>query len=372
MPDPPKTSPESDAAARRRRLSSGGGRDARGRAPPPAAIWGAALLAAAFAGGGAEAQKAPPQAPPQATPEATPAPPDAVSIPTGLDFGLTSYFDAFGRTTPGLVLQGYLHHESLNEITGPDGRPAPGFRAPRIDVDVLLMQLLWIAREFRSGAIGLDLMQPIVNLNANFATPGAVLRDNGLGFGDTAFGPFYQSKPVVSGGRAIFDWRVEVEAIAPSGDFNSSKDLNQSAGFWSINPYLAVSYLPTPKLEVSARANYLYNLATTRAPNPAPLPGLPFLNGQAGQAVYLDFDASYQAAPGFSLGMSGYYLSQVSEDKYDGVNVPNSKKQALYIGPGFHWEASKDNILNANVHLPVENRNLPQGPKLSLQYIHSF
>jgi hypothetical protein len=235
-----------------------------------------------------------------------------------------------------------------------------------------VVQLNYVAREFQSGAIGLDFLQPIVDLNAKFGTPGTVLRDNGLGFGDTMLGPFYQSKPVMSGGRAIFNWRVEITAIGPSGAFNASKDLNQGAGFWSLNPYLAASYLPTPKLEVTTRTNYLYNFTTTRASNPAPSPGLLFRNGQAGQAVWANFAASYEAAPGFSLGASGYYLAQLSEDKFDGLNVPNSRKEELYIGPGFHWAASRDDVLNANGYMPVESRNRPQGPKLSLQYIHSF
>jgi hypothetical protein len=209
-------------------------------------------------------------------------------------------------------------------------------------------------------------------MDSSFETPGVVLRDNGLGFGDTYVGAFYQSKPIVSGGRQVLSWRAELDAIAPTGSFNSKKDLNQGAGFWSLNPYVTTTYLPTPRIEISSRLSYLYNFATSRAPNPPPFPDLPFRSGQAGQVVWLNFAASYELISGFSLGTSGYWLTQITEDRYDGVEVPDSRAAELYVGPGFHWAASKTQVLNANAYLPVSSRNLFQGPQVSLEYVHAF
>lgn len=303
----------------------------------------------------------------------TPAPPDVVRVPTGLNFGFTTYYDAFGATDRGAVtLIGYGRHQWADEITGPDGRASPQFRAPRIDVDVAIVQVVYVAHELSSGAIGLNVVQPVVNLDARFETPGVVLHDNGLGLGDTTFGVLYQSKPITSGKRPVFAWRAEMDVVAPSGSFNSTKDLNQGSGYWSLNPFVAVTYVPTPKLEVSSRANYLYGFATSRAPNPAPFSALPFRNGQAGQLFWLNFDASYEVAPGFSLGTSGYYETQLTDDRYDGLDVPHSRAEALYLGPGFHWAASKTDILNANFYFPLSSRNLAQGREITLQYIRPF
>jgi hypothetical protein len=324
-----------------------------------AAACSAALLAAVLAGA-AGAQSV------------TLARPDDVRIPKGLNLGETSFYDGLVDTTPGFTLIPYASHQALDEITGPDGRPSPAFNHPKIDVDVVVIQVVYVAREFDHGCVGLTVVQPFIHFDSKFGTPGAALRDNGLGPGDTVIGPFYQSKPVLSGGRPVFYFRAEMDAIVPSGSFDSGKDLNQGSGYASLNPYISFSWLPTPGLEVSGRALYLYNFATSRAPNPASLPGLPFREGQAGQAAWLNFDASYQVAPGVSVGANGYWLTQLTDDRFDGLDVPNSKAEELYIGPGVHWVVSKTNILNFNLYVPASSRNLPQGPKVNVQYIHPF
>lgn len=330
---------------------------------PTAALCFAALCCAILAGmvaGGAAAQ-APASAPP-----------DAVRIPKGLNLGETSFYDAVVDTTPGLTLIAYASHQALDEITGPDGRAVPGFNHPRVDTDVAVIQLVYVAHEFDSGCLGLNLLQPLVGFGSNFGTPGAVLTGSGLGAGDTIIGAFYQSKPVKAGDRAIFYFRAEMDGIAPSGGFDTRRDLNQGSGYGSLNPYFSFTWLPRPGLEISGRANYLYNFATNRAANPPPFPALPFRTGQAGQAAWLNFDASYALAPRFSLGANGYWLTQLTDDRFDGLDVPRSRAQALYIGPGVHWVVTKSNFLNVNFYAPVASRNLPEGPKFNFQYIHPF
>jgi Putative MetA-pathway of phenol degradation len=107
-----------------------------------------------------------------------------------------------------------------------------------------------------------------------------VLRDNGFNMGDLTFGPFYQAKPVMVGGRQVLSWRAEIDFIAPTGGFDPTRDINQSSGFWSINPYISVTVLPLPKWEISARFNYIYNFSTSRGADPPVIPGFTFRNGQ--------------------------------------------------------------------------------------------
>ena len=41
--------------------------------------------------------------------------------------------------------------------------------------------------------------------------------ENGFNIGDLTFGPFYQAKPVMVGGRQVLSWRAEIDFIAPTG-----------------------------------------------------------------------------------------------------------------------------------------------------------
>jgi hypothetical protein len=199
-----------------------------------------------------------------------------------------------------------------------------------------------------------------------------VLHDNGLGFGDTTIGPLYQSKPIMRHGRPVFSYRLEFDVNVPTGSFNSQKNINQGNGYWAINPYAAMTWLPTPKLEFSTRLHYLYNFATDRAPDPAPVPGFLFRNGQAGQVAWANFDGSYKVAEKLSIGVNGYYLKQFTDDQVNGVYVPDSKKEELYIGPGAHIEINRRNLVNVNFYLPVETEGLPTGPQFNAMYIHPF
>jgi hypothetical protein len=44
----------------------------------------------------------------------------------------------------------------------------------------------------------------------------------------------------------------------------------------------------------------------------------------------------------FRIGINGYYLRQVSETEYDGVDQIGSKEKVLAIGPGMLYSFNKD------------------------------
>ncbi|KAL6954008.1 hypothetical protein U1Q18_052356, partial [Sarracenia purpurea var. burkii] len=96
---------------------------------------------------------------------------------------------------------------------------------------------------------------------------------HGTALGDVTFGPYVQFRPVMQGRRPVASIRLAVNAIAPTGGFDRSRDLNQGSGYWSINPYVAWTVLPAPGWEVSGRTQFLHNFRTSRIANPPPIPG---------------------------------------------------------------------------------------------------
>ena len=298
-------------------------------------------------------------------------PPDVVKLPAGLDLGSTSFYDGFGRVDPGWVFMAYGRANVSNSIKDSNGQSSSLFVNPSIDAISNVYQLIYVTPiTLGAGSLGVNALLPVAGFRSHFDPGGGMLRDNGVDIGDLTFGPFYQSKPIMVGDRPFFSWRAELDFIAPIGGFDSTRDINQSSGFWSINPFVAVTALPLPKWEISARFYYIYNMETTRGANPPVNAGFAFQNGQAGQATWVNFASSYEIATGIRPGVNGYWLQQVTDDRTNGQNVIGSRVEELYLGPGLSWVIDEKNTLNFNVYLPVSVKNAPAGPQFNVYYIH--
>jgi hypothetical protein len=300
-------------------------------------------------------------------------PPDVVKLPTGIDLGSSSFYDGFGRTDPGWAFLNYFRWNDFTSIKDSNGRNSPLFVDPHIDVISTVFHTVYVPPiQPPNGAISFEALLPIVDFQSHFNPPGVVLHDNGLNIGDTTFGVLYQSKPITLGSQSVLSWRVDLDFIAPTGGFDSDKDINQSSGFWSVSPYLAVTLLPLPKWEISARFNYIYNLPTSRGSNPPQIAGFEFRNGQAGQAGWINFATSFEVVEGLRPGLNGFYLQQFTNDSTNGINLPGTRVEELYLGPGLSWEIDQKNTLNFNFYLPIYVRNTPAGAQFNIQYIHQF
>jgi hypothetical protein len=301
--------------------------------------------------------------------------PDIVSPPKGLNLGSTSFFDGFGRTTEGWTWLQYGRYEDLNRITGPDGHNSPYFQGTHIEVFAALTQFSYYTgwHPFGGDNIGFSAAMPLINVNAHFSDASPVkLGSNGFGNGDIVWGPIYQSRPYEADGRPVFSWRFQLIILSPIGKFNTRDGINQGAGMWAINPYIAATFLPTSRIEISTRFNYQYNLKTSNFADPPPIPGIIYTSGQAGQIIYDNFDMSYQITEKIHLGFNGYVLDELTPDKTNDRIVSRSRISEVEIGPGGRYVFDTSTALNVNVYLPVESCNGSPGPKINFQFVHRF
>lgn len=304
---------------------------------------------------------------------AAPPPPQTIAPPKGLNLGSTSFFDGFGRESPGWTIIEYDRDEDLNSINGPGGAPNPYFRGTRIDVAVALTQVIYTtAWQPPDGHFAFSAALPVVDFMRSSFSPSSPVKlaNNGLGVGDLVWGPIYQSKVWTKNGHPHFVWRAQLIISTPTGTVERSKDINQGAGYWAINPYVTFTYFPTDKLEFSNRFNYQYNFMGTRFSNPPPIPGMNYQNGQAGQIIYDNFAASYSVAKNLDLGVDGYALQQLTRDRTNGVAVPHSLEEEVYVGPGLHVRFDDANSVNLNSYLKVVSKGAVSGLQLNMQFIH--
>ncbi|WIX33559.1 transporter [Salinicola sp. JS01] len=300
--------------------------------------------------------------------------PQTVQLRAGMNTGGTSFMDGFGRLGQGWTYIQYARLSHLDAIKDANGDDSPAFRDPKIDSTALITQFAYTSPyRLWGGWLGFNTLVPLVNLHASFADDSpATLRDNGFGLGDITFGPYLQMAPIIRQGRPVFSQRFEFDVIAPVGKFDRDRALNPGDGYWSILPNWAITVLPTPAWEISARFNYLYNFETDRAGAPPAIPGFEFDNGQAGDAAWVNLASSYAVNDKLRLGINGFYLRQLSDNRTNGERVADSRQTLLYLGPGGAYRFDADNLLNVNLYFPLKVENAAAGNSLNLQFVHSF
>ncbi len=288
--------------------------------------------------------------------------------PAGINLGGSSFMDGFGRTDPGFVYQQYFQIEHYSAINNQNGQGVSMFQGTDINSVVSLNQFIYVSPlHLFGGALGVDALLPIVDLDAAFAptSPAKLTANHGLALGDLTWGPFLQMPPVIADGRPIFAQRLEFDVISPVGAYNRADDINPSSGFWSLNPFWAVTFLPTPNIEFSTRLNYLHNFQ-----NSDPAGGAaPF---RAGDAAWANFTASYKVLPSLNLGVNGYYFQQIQNDTVNGQMNPKSETTNISLGPGLMYQPDQQNTFFVNAYLPVIERNTTQGFHLVFRWIHVF
>jgi hypothetical protein len=286
------------------------------------------------------------------------APPTTVAPPKSINLGSTSFFDAFGRTVEGFTWLQYGRFEDLTHITDYKGNDSTSFKNPRISVFVSQTQISYTSpwHPFGGDGVGVAALASISDFSSHFdATSPVKLTNHPFGFGDLNIGPFYQSRFFMDNGRPFLAFRTQFSVIAPTGDVDTTKNINQGTGFWGVNPYLSVTYVPVPKIEFSTRINYQYNFQTSTLENPPPIPHLVYHNGQAGDIMFGNLDASYAITDNAFLGINGFALAQLSPNRTNGQNVPHSLETLVYLGPGGRYVFNPDNALNVNLY-PVHAR----------------
>jgi hypothetical protein len=269
----------------------------------------------------------------------------AEDLPT-VNLGLTSFLDGALPAGPGFYYQNYLEYYTTGRFQDGDGHRLP---LPRQDLNVVadISQLTYYSRRtFGPGRLGWDLVAPAVaSVQIKDGLGGKALNAH-TGLGDILFGPLYQFDPV----KGPFGWTwlqsLEFDVLAPTGAYDRSKVINPGDNAWALDPFYAVTALPTAKLSLSARFHYLYNFTNTD-------PDLSFGAGvrrvQAGQAIHVNFAAAYAITPQLSLGLNGYYLRQITDTDINGSASPGRREEVLGLGPGLMYAFGPE-------HLPVFQR----------------
>jgi hypothetical protein len=205
------------------------------------------------------------------------------------------------------------------------------------------------------GYWGGEVLVPVVY--ASVTTPVGSGRIGGVG--DVTFSPVvWQAPETTVLGRPFFQF-VDLDVVAPTGEYKSSALVTAGSNVWSFNPFYSFTWLLTDRFETSWRLHYLWNSA-----NNSPGPGYGASSIQPGQAVHFNGAASFAIVPWLRAGVAGYFLRQLTDSRANGVPVPGSLEQVVAIGPGLLASARPIRfVLNGYTEFAAENRS--EGLRLS-------
>jgi hypothetical protein len=201
---------------------------------------------------------------------------------------------------------------------------------------------------------------PFANIDAHFDvhTPGGEVHKSGqaTGFTDISVAP------------AMLGWHlgsvhhvVGVEFFLPTGSYDKNRLVNPGRHYYAIEPTWGITWLPTPDIELSTRALYLFNM-TNKA-----------TEYRSGQELIFDYNAALHLGRGFQIGVNGYFYRQMTNDVQNGsvVNGNGNRGQALAVGPciGYAWRGF---AVQVKYQREMLVRNRPQGNRFWVQAFMPF
>jgi anthranilate 1,2-dioxygenase (deaminating, decarboxylating) large subunit len=282
-----------------------------------------------------------------------------------VNLGFTSFLDGAPPAGPGLYLSEYLQYYTANQINDDSGKKIGPFKG--VDVWVLMNQLIYQSDQpvFFGGKWGLNVMLPIVSIDAD------VLTDSGTGLGDLLIGPYIQWDPIMGANGPLMVNRIELQTILPTGEYDSDNLLNAGSNHYSFNPYWASTVFLGPKATVSWRLHYLWNGKNDDFSFGGALPK--DVDLEPGDAVHANFAAAYEVLPKqLRLGINGYWFDQISDTKVDGNKDKSLEEKVVAIGPGAVWHFSQDTHLFANVYFETDAESRPEGERYNIRFVHHF
>jgi hypothetical protein len=268
-----------------------------------------------------------------------------------VNLGDTSFLD--GVAGPGFVVEQIGDGAHDGRIVDSTGKTVPG--SSSVNSISGLTHIAWLAHQrILGGWYGMEVVGSAAHVNA-----GAQGQQGG--FGDLTVAPFILqwSEHRVFG--MPIDQRFVADLGLPVGQYSRASNVTLSSNTFNVHPYYSITAFPAKRIETSWRIHYLWNSA-----NDAP----PIITGakstQAGQAIHFNATVAYNVYKGLWIGPNGYYLTQITDGRFNGAPLHNSPEQVGAIGPGMVWNTGRWYFF-ANLYRELGAENRATGQKVVLR-----
>lgn len=273
----------------------------------------------------------------------------ATAFPSGVEDFLSA-----GMPPPGWYSTTYYNYYRADTLAGSDGDME--LESFRLRVNALTERFDWVKPVSLLGADrwGTLLLLPWVDLDLALSpAPGVRVRASNRGIGDLTLGNgLHWTFP-------HFELVNAVDVGIPTGVYDSSALVNPGLNHWVLRFNTLGTWRPSPAWEVSYRLHTDINFRN------------PDTDYRSGQTVYLNWAAGWKPTPPLTLGITGYFLRQVTDDRQGGqvVGPDGNRVRVDGVGPCLKYVLPTHVILTAKYYNEFEARNHPKGQQLWLYVI---
>lgn len=277
-----------------------------------------------------------------------------------VNLGNTNFAD--GRALPGIMFQQTWIGAQANRFLDADGnrQPAP----TQLETQAVATQLAWLSNTRILGANwGAEFILPIARVELDL---NPMVGEARMGFGDLFVSPLVLQWPELELFGRPYWQRFNFNVTLPVGDYDPDRLVNLGSNAYRINPHYAFSWFATDEWELSGRVHFLWN---GRNRNPAT--ALRADSIQPGRAVHTNLAVSREVAPGLRIGLSGYHLRQISDDRIDGQKIAGSREQVIGFGPGLRRQRGPQ-VLFFHIYRETAVRNRPHRHQVIFRYARFY
>lgn len=266
------------------------------------------------------------------------------SFPSGGDDFLIA-----GMPPPGWYGVVYANRYRADHVAGSSGDlPLPRFD---LRVNALALRFDWVKPVTVLGADrwGTLVVLPLVDVDLALSpAPGVNIAGSKSGIGDLAIGnALHWTHP---GYHAMLAFDVHL----PTGRYNARDTVNLGRNQWVLRLNHMGTWFPGERWDISYRAHTDINFRNRDT------------DYKSGQTAFLNLAVGWKATPATTVGVTSYFLKQVTDDKLHGARVgPDGNRLAVRgIGPGVKHFFPNGMFLTASWYKESGARNGPHGNNL--------
>jgi hypothetical protein len=252
--------------------------------------------------------------------------------------GASQFFAGSIPPVPGTYFLSQTSMLSSSRLNDANGDQIP--LSFNLDAKVETLRLLHVTPlQFAGGDVWVQAVVPVV-------------LDLGLDVGPFSGSSAGLGDVVIAGGLAWHQgphtYVAGVDVALPTGKYASTAVANVGVNHGSVQPTLGYHYLDfaNPTWEFAATMRYIVNFKNDDT------------DYTSGDEIVIDYAAGYHFGK-TRLGVAGYYLKQLTDDKGPGVAPDGHRGKAFAIGPSVSYSVSRALNLSASYQVDVfaENRS---------------
>jgi len=221
-------------------------------------------------------------------------------------------------------------------------------------VNALVPRLDWVKPVSVLGADrwGTLFVVPMLDLDLALSpVPGVTVKGRKRGLGDLTIGNgLHWTFPT-------FDMVNAVDVVVPTGNYDAADFVNPGQNKWVVRLNHMGTWHPAPAWDVSYRLHWDYNFSNSAT------------DYHSGQTVYLNWAIGWKPRPQMTVGLAGYYLRQVTDDRQAGhvVGPDGNRTRVDGIGPCVKYFLPNHVMLTAKYFREFNARSHPEGDQFWLQ-----